>query len=239
MPSVKIPRKSTDTDMTPFVDIAFLILSFFIMATKFKQQDAAEVKTPGSVLTKKLPENNALLITIDSSNRVFFSVYEEKKKKGEDENASNKHDEIIQEINTSRKLGLSKEEMAAFRKVFGVGVPFGALKQYLAMTPAEQAAQKLPGIPVLDSLNNQLYDWIRATKIAYAGTKDFQYLIKGDQGSLYPTFEAVINALKKNDVLKYNLITSLEGTPSGSEYENVKKTFKVEPKPGEGEKTDK
>ena len=69
MPSVKIPRKSTDTDMTPFVDIAFLILSFFIMATKFKPPEPVEIKTPGSVLSQKLPENNAVLITIDSINR--------------------------------------------------------------------------------------------------------------------------------------------------------------------------
>ena len=78
MPSVKLPKKSTDTDMTPFVDIAFLILSFFIMATKFKPPEPVEIKTPASVLSQKLPENNAVLITIDSSNRVFFSVLSDK-----------------------------------------------------------------------------------------------------------------------------------------------------------------
>ena len=46
MPSVKMPRKSTDTDMTPFVDIAFLILSFFIMATKFKPPEPVPITTP-------------------------------------------------------------------------------------------------------------------------------------------------------------------------------------------------
>ena len=59
MPSVKIAKKSTDTDMTPFVDIAFLILSFFIMATKFKPQEPVEITTPGSVLTQQLPASNA------------------------------------------------------------------------------------------------------------------------------------------------------------------------------------
>ena len=39
MPSVKIARKSTDTDMTPFVDVAFLILAFF----KFLQIGRAHV----------------------------------------------------------------------------------------------------------------------------------------------------------------------------------------------------
>ena len=80
MPSVKMPRKSTDTDMTPFVDIAFLILSFFIMATKFKPPEPVQITTPNSVSSQDLPENDAVLITIDSTNRVFFSVLSEKNK---------------------------------------------------------------------------------------------------------------------------------------------------------------
>ena len=74
MPSVKMPRKSTDTDMTPFVDIAFLILSFFIMATKFKPQEPVETKIPNSVSSEELPENDAIMVLVDSTNRVFFSV---------------------------------------------------------------------------------------------------------------------------------------------------------------------
>ena len=108
MPSVKIPRKSTDTDMTPFVDIAFLILSFFIMATKFKPPEPVEITTPGSVLSQKLPENNAVMISIDSSNRVFFSVLSEKD--------PGKYDAIINGINTSQNLGLSPAEIANFKK---------------------------------------------------------------------------------------------------------------------------
>ena len=93
MPSVKLPRKSTDTDMTPFVDIAFLILSFFIMATKFKPPEPVEITTPGSVLSQKLPESNAVMIVVDSANRVFFSVLSDKD--------PSKFDAIIQDINRS------------------------------------------------------------------------------------------------------------------------------------------
>ena len=56
MPMLKWPRKSTDTDMTPFVDIAFLILSFFIMATKFKPPEPVKVETPNSVSSEILTE---------------------------------------------------------------------------------------------------------------------------------------------------------------------------------------
>ncbi len=213
MPSVKIPRKSTDTDMTPFVDIAFLILSFFIMATKFKPPEPVEITTPGSVLSQKLPENNAVLITIDSSNKVYFSVLSEKDK--------TKYDDIINEINTSQNLGLSATELANYRQTYMVGVPFGGLKQLLSTPAREQATLKQPGIPVLDTLNNQLIWWIGAAKKAFAGEKGFKYLIKGDGSAKYPAFEAVISALKKNEEFKYNLVTSLDDIPGGTEFEKT------------------
>lgn len=214
MPSVKLPRKSTDTDMTPFVDIAFLILSFFIMATKFKPPEPVEITTPGSVLSQKLPESNAVLITVDSANRVFFSVLSDKDK--------SKYDVVIQGINESQNLNLSPAEMKDFSKVFAVGVPFGSLKQYLSMSDEEQKTVRQPGIPVLDSANNQLYWWILESKKAFVGEK-LNFLIKGDQKSKYPTFEAVVSALKRNDEFKYNLVTALDDVPSGSELDKVLK----------------
>lgn len=221
MPSVKMPRKSTDTDMTPFVDIAFLILSFFIMATKFKPPEPVEIKTPGSVLSQKLPENNAVLITIDSANRVFFSVLSEKDK--------TKFDDIIKDLNTQRSLGLSQAEMDNFRKTYAVGVPFGGLKQLLGTQANAQKDLRQTGIPVLDTTNNELIWWIGAAKRAFAGERGFKYLIKGDGASKYPTFEAVVSALKKNDEFKYNLVTSLDQVPSGSEYDKAQ-YFKPEGK---------
>jgi biopolymer transport protein ExbD len=212
MPSVKIPRKSTDTDMAPFVDIAFLILSFFIMATKFKPPEPVEVKTPGSVLSRKLPENNAILVTIDSTDKVYFTVLSEKNK--------TIHDNIIKGINTSQNLGLTPAELNNFKQTFLTGVPFAGLKQLLNTDPKEQVALKQPGIPVKDTANNQLYWWIREAKAAFAGAGEkLNYLIKGDGKSKYPAFEAVISAFKRNDILKYNLVTSLDDIPTGSELD--------------------
>ncbi len=208
MPSVKIPKKSTFTDMTPFVDVAFLILSFFIMATKFKPPETVEIKTPGSVLTQKLPESNAVMISFDSLNRVFFTVLSEK--------SPEKYGYLIDQVDQLQSLGLSPAEKNAFKKVYMTGVPFNQLKQFLAMSPAEQAKVKLSGIPVMDTANNQMETWIRAAVTAFQGEK-LQFLIKGDNEAKYPAFEAVINALKKNEQFKYNLVTSLDGIPSDSE----------------------
>ena len=207
MPSIKIPKKSTDTDMTPFVDIAFLILSFFIMATKFKPPDPVEIKTPGSVLSQKMPESNAVLISIDSSNKVYFSILSEKD--------PSKFDNVINEINDKQKLGLTPAQISNFRKTYMVGVPFTGLKQLLDIDANEQGNVKQPGIPVMDSTNNQLTWWIQGAKNAFAGEK-LVYLIKGDGNSKYPAFEAVIEALKKNEEFKYSLVTSLDDIPVGS-----------------------
>ena len=212
MPSAKIPRRSTDTDMTPFVDIAFLILSFFIMATKFKPPEPVEIKTPGSVLSQKLPENNAVMISIDSANRVYFTVLSDKDPL--------KYDAIIRGINASQNLGLTDAQMANFRKTYLVGVPFSGLKQLLDTDFKDQPKLAQPGIPVLDTLNNQLIWWIKAAKESFAGQK-LNYLIKGDGLSKYPTFNAVVQALKKNEEFKYNLITQLDDIPPGSALEKA------------------
>ena len=125
MPSVKIPKKSTFVDMTPFVDVAFLILTFFIMATKFKPEEPVEIKTPNSVSTKELPESDALQVMFDSSGRIFFSVLSENDPKAKYE--------VIKHINDSRSLGLTEAEMKNFVRTPAIGVPFSGLKQLLAI----------------------------------------------------------------------------------------------------------
>jgi biopolymer transport protein ExbD len=210
MPKVKIAKKSTDTDMTPFVDIAFLILSFFIMATQFKPEEPVPVATPNSVSSDLLEQENALLITIDAESKVYFNLSTPKEKDG------STLGQVIQGINTSRSLNLTPAQMNSFKKAPIIGVPFASLKGYLDLPAENQAKLKQPGIPVTDTLNNELIWWIAETKKAFAGGK-LMYLIKGDNTSKFPAFEGVINALRKNEVFKYNLITSREEAPEGSD----------------------
>jgi biopolymer transport protein ExbD len=208
MPHIKIAKKSTDTDMTPFVDIAFLILSFFIMATKFKPPEPVAVETPNSVSSVIIKDENAMLITIDKDSKVYVNINVKKDQ--------SKLTDIIEGINTTRSLGLSPAQMQNFKTTPIIGVPFNSLKTLLNLPAADQAKVSQPGIPVLDTLNNELVWWIGEAKKAFAGEK-LLYLIKGDNGSKYPTFEAVINALRKNEEFKYNLVTAQEGAPEGTE----------------------
>lgn len=216
MPSVKIPRKSTFVDMTPFVDVAFLILTFFIMATKFKPAEPVEIKTPNSVSTKDLPESDALQVTFDSSGRIFFAILSEKDPKVKYE--------VIKNMNSTRNLGLSEAEMKNFVLTPAVGVPFSGLKQLLSMPVDNQKNLKQPGVP-LDTLGGELYYWIRDAVSAFTG-KQLKYLIKGDNAAKYPAFKQVLNAFKKNDIFKFQMITMLEDTPAGSELDIIRKRQK-------------
>ena len=73
MPKIKLPRKSTHIDMTAMCDVAFLLLTFFMLATKFKPDEPVKVITPASTSTTPIP-TGFMLITLDKQGRVFSSV---------------------------------------------------------------------------------------------------------------------------------------------------------------------
>jgi biopolymer transport protein ExbD len=204
MPKVKLPRKSTSVDMTAMCDVAFLLLSFFILTTKFKPSEALTVVTPNSVANKVAPQNDVVQITIDKEGKVFFSMSEDAPRR-----------EVIETVNSLRNLGLTDAEMTNFTRAQFVGVPFSKLKSFLQL-PQDAQIKQVEGIPVRDSADNQLVDWMRAAVTAYQGDK-MNLLLKGDNESKYPSFQGVINAFKKNDQMKFQMITNPENVPAGTE----------------------
>ncbi len=56
MPRVKVPRKSTAVDMTAMCDVAFLLLTFFILTATARQPDPLDITTPSSTVQFKVPE---------------------------------------------------------------------------------------------------------------------------------------------------------------------------------------
>ena len=210
MPSVKIPKKAADTDMTPFVDIAFLILTFFIMATKMKPPEPVEINTPYSVSSKELEQKDALMIQMDKDGRVFFTMNTEKPADNELKYS------LIKNLNQTRNLGLTEANMRSFVKDPTVGVPFNKLKQYLSLPEEQRKAVKQEGIPVTDSTNNELYFWVRDAIAVFSG-RQINYMIKGDNNTKYPVFKGIIDALRRNDQNKYKLITSPEAVPVGTD----------------------
>jgi biopolymer transport protein ExbD len=205
MPKAKLPRKSTHIDMTAMCDVAFLLLSFFILTTKFKPSEALAVQTPSSVASKVAPQKDVTQITIDKDGKVFLSFSEDAPRK-----------EIVEALNASRNLGLSEAELTALATGPFIGVPIAQLKSLAAQPKDNWPKMQVPGIPVLDTANNELVDWMRAVKTGFTGIK-MNLLVKGDNTSKYPSFKGVIDAFKKVDEMKFQMVTNPEGVEEGTE----------------------
>ncbi|MBL0181749.1 MAG: biopolymer transporter ExbD [Chitinophagaceae bacterium] len=214
MPKVKIPRKSTNIDMTAMCDVAFLLLSFFILATKQKPPEVLSVKTPSSVSAKATPDKS-ILITLTKEGKVFLMLGDETKKSA-----------IIEDVNKTRNLQLSATELAKLKKAEYVGVPFNQLKSYLN-SPTEIPAASLAGIPC-DTTNNELTYWIRSVTNVYAGEDQRKLqemlLVKGDGEALYPVFKNIKDSFKANEIFKFRIVTEGEAAPAGSELAKAQKS---------------
>ncbi|MBP6432434.1 MAG: biopolymer transporter ExbD [Ferruginibacter sp.] len=208
MGRAKLPRKSTNIDMTAMCDVAFLLLSFFIMATKQKPPEAVAVEAPSSVSAKAAPEKS-ILTTLTKEGKVFLMLGDDTKKK-----------EILNQLNTNRGLGLSENELAKLAKQEVYGLPLNMIKGSLALQEPIPATQ-MQGIPIADSASNELVDWYRAISNAYSGGNarglEEIMLIKGDNLAKYPSFKNVKFALKKNNFFKFRIVTNGESAPVGSE----------------------
>ena len=214
MPKVKIPRKSTAVDMTAMCDVAFLLLSFFILATKQKPPEVLSVQVPGSVSSKVAPDK-AILVTLTKDGRTFLMLGDDTKKA-----------DILANVNLTKGLGLSPAELQKWGKQQFIGQPLGQVKGSLAQS-GEPDPAKMPGIPT-DSTNNEMVDWIRSVSNVYAGgdMKALQemLLVKGDNDALYPRFKNIKEAFKKNEIFKFRIVTNGEAPPIGSELANTPKT---------------
>src|SRR5690348_17041381 len=98
----KIPRKSTTVDMTAMCDVAFLLLSFFILTTKPKPSEAVPIQTPTSVAAKIAPEKDLVMISLNKDGKVFLSTGD-----GAEDKATKQA--ILESINTAKGLGLSPQ----------------------------------------------------------------------------------------------------------------------------------
>lgn len=70
----KTKRVGFKLDMTPMVDVGFLLLTFFMLSTTFKPQDVAEVSIPVSHSAFKLPDTDVMTVTVDKEGGVYLGV---------------------------------------------------------------------------------------------------------------------------------------------------------------------
>lgn len=196
MAAPKPARKSPSMDMTAMCDVAFLLLTFFIMTTQFKSQESVTVDTPSSVSEIKIEDKDMATITIDKDGKYYFGV-------------TNPNDRyaLIQKMNEKYGAGLSESQQASFTKLAETGVSITALKQYLSLSEAQKGQVKLEGIPN-DSTKSELVDWVKTylTDI----NKKAKLAVRGDVQTQYPAIRNLFTELGKNEINKFQLITDSE-----------------------------
>lgn len=206
MGKIKMQKKSTSIDMTAMCDVAFLLLTFFILTATAKVPEPLPVDTPSSTVQTKLPETGLVTITVgksDGKEQVFFGMKDRAIRSG-----------ALEYISSKYKVDFTDKEKTEFELMDEFGVPAEGLKQLLAMKGTDRAKKGVqPGMPY-DSINNQLQDWIqgaRKANIENGGTKELQFAIKGDAKEEYPQIKRIMDILQDQKINSFNLVTGLRG----------------------------
>jgi biopolymer transport protein ExbD len=74
MPKIKKARVGIKMDMTPMVDVAFLLLTFFMLTTQFKPQEDVQIELPSSHSSIKLPESDVMMISVTKEGTIHLGL---------------------------------------------------------------------------------------------------------------------------------------------------------------------
>ncbi len=205
-------------DMTPMVDLAFLLVTFFMLTASFRMAEPVVVDPPSSIGEVDLPDNH-IMVTIDDKGRAFFGI----------SNSTAKMN-ALREMAAKYKVPFSEEEVVKFSGLPSFGVDIKDLPRYIDAKEEERKNfQPQKGVP-LDTIipNNQLKDWIaiggknavevynEAKQKALESNQEFKaekprYAIKCAAKTPYIYVKDVVKNFTDLKIYQFNLITSLEG----------------------------
>lgn len=220
MPKLKIPKSSPAIDMTPMVDLAFLLVTFFMLAASFRPSEPVTVETPSSISDKFIPEN-MIMVTVASDGKVYFNLTGAEARK-----------ESLTNMMGLYKVSLTEEQIEKFALMSTFGCSMKELPAYLDLSGDSRKEFQTKGVP-LDSLDNQLKNWISYSNVAALNSgqtayneakrkglspeaNDFKpkFVIRADGKAIYKKAEEVIDVFRELNLNNLSFVTSAEFNPN-------------------------
>jgi biopolymer transport protein ExbD len=184
----KSRRPQQAIDMTPYVDVIMLILTFFILTAQFKAElsEDVQVKLPSSGNdTTKLPEKNVMTIIVDKTGDIFADV-----------------DNIKVRVDVfGDPLGL-----AAFHPDSSTPPGYTNLKNLNA--DGKDLKRQLIIFKDREKFKKLLID-LRLSSKSNVG-KDLRIVVKGDRDSDIGTVQDLMDMLKETKNTRFSFVTDME-----------------------------
>jgi biopolymer transport protein ExbD len=191
----KIHRTTIALDMTAMCDVAFLLLTFFILTAQLKPNELDKIELPTSIETnacKGLQQGDkTLTITVNKDGKAVL-----------DFNKNIDKSLIINSIERTKHIPFSPSEKLRFTRLSMFDTPITNLKTVLS----HPNNLKTKGLNYTEN-NNELFDWIFSARMA---EPNLRVAIKGDSRVDYSSISQIISTLQSQNVNVFKLITEYE-----------------------------
>jgi biopolymer transport protein ExbD len=224
MPKVNMPRSTPALDMTPMVDLAFLLVTFFMLTSSFRAPEPIILDTPTSTTEQQIPKQ-VFLVLIDEEGRAFVDIT----------NSSVKSKVLKRMMAQFKTGGLSEEDINKFSGVGPIGLRMAEIAPYMELESTERTAYEQRGIPYDTAAskikNSELYYWAYFTKLEahndykereeeaklrnmeFDKTNYIQFSVKAARNAKWDKIQYIIDVFREAKVKEFQMITGLESAP--------------------------